>query len=47
LTIKANHFSASAKQQIEGKGGTCEKIEGPKKPVKNKMKPRKPREDNA
>ena len=47
LTIKANHFSASAKQQIEGKGGTCELIEAPKKPVKNKMKPRKPREGNG
>lgn len=47
LTIKANHFSASARAQIEGKGGTCELIPGPKKPVKNKMKPRKPREENA
>lgn len=46
LTIKANHFSASARQQIEGKGGTCEVIPGPKKPVKNKMKPRKPRAGN-
>ena len=43
LAIKANHFSESAKKAIEEKGGTCELIAPPKKPVKNKMKPRKPR----
>jgi len=37
LTVKANHFSASAKAAIEKAGGTCELVPGPKKPVKNKM----------
>jgi large subunit ribosomal protein L15 len=43
LTVKGHHFSASAKQKIEAKGGTAELIAPPKKPVKNKMKPRKPK----
>jgi large subunit ribosomal protein L15 len=42
LIVKANHVSASAKQKIEAKGGTIELIPPPKKPVRNKMKPRKP-----
>jgi large subunit ribosomal protein L15 len=37
LTVKANHFSASAKAKIEAKGGTCELIPPPKRPVRNKM----------
>jgi large subunit ribosomal protein L15 len=37
LTVKANHFSASAKTKIEAKGGKCELIPAPKKPVRNKM----------
>lgn len=37
LTVKANHFSASAKAKIEAKGGTCELIPAPKRPVRNKM----------
>ena len=37
LTVKAEHFSGSAKQKIEAAGGTCEVIPGPKKPVRNKM----------
>jgi large subunit ribosomal protein L15 len=45
LTITANHFTATAKQKIEAKGGTASVIPGPKKPVKNKMKPRKPKTD--
>jgi large subunit ribosomal protein L15 len=40
LTVTANHFSASAKQKIEAKGGTCNVIEPRKKPVRNKMKPK-------
>ena len=40
LVIKAHHFSKSAKEKIEGKGGTCEVLPAPKKPVRNKMKPR-------
>ncbi|HEV3144229.1 MAG TPA: 50S ribosomal protein L15 [Gemmataceae bacterium] len=44
LTIRANHFSKSALEKIQAKGGTAEVIAPPKKPVKNKMKPRPPRE---
>jgi large subunit ribosomal protein L15 len=40
LVIKAHHFSKSAKEKIEAKGGTAEIIPPPKKPVRNKMKPR-------
>lgn len=40
LTIKAHHFSASALEKIKAKGGTAEVIAPPKKPVRNKMKPR-------
>lgn len=43
LSVKAHHFSASAKAKIEAKGGTAEVIPGPKKPVRNKMKPRAPK----
>ena len=41
LTVKAHHFSKSAAEKITAKGGTTEVIPGPKKPVRNKMKPRK------
>lgn len=37
LTVKAEHFTKSAKEKIEAKGGTCEVIAPPKKPVRNKM----------
>jgi large subunit ribosomal protein L15 len=37
LTVKAEHFSGSAKQKIEAAGGTAEVLPGPKKPVRNKM----------
>ena len=40
LVIKAHHFSKSAKEKIEAKGGTAELIPPPKKPARNKMKPR-------
>jgi len=40
LVIKAHHFSKSAKEKIEAKGGTAELIPPPKKPVRNKMKPK-------
>ena len=43
LTVKAHHFSKSAQEKIVAKGGTVEIVPGPKKPVKNKMKPRKPK----
>jgi large subunit ribosomal protein L15 len=41
LTVKASHFSKSAEEKIKAKGGTVEVIPPPKKPVRNKMKPRK------
>lgn len=47
LTVKAHHFSKSAAEKIAAKGGTTEVIPGPKKPVRNKMKPRKPREQKS
>jgi large subunit ribosomal protein L15 len=40
LTVKADHFTKSAKEKIEKAGGSCELIPPPKKPVRNKMKPR-------
>jgi large subunit ribosomal protein L15 len=43
LTIRAHHFSASAKEKIEKAGGKVDVIPPPKKPVRNKMKPRPPR----
>src|SRR4051812_35887122 len=44
FTIRAHHFSKSAAEKITAQGGTMEVIPGPKKPVRNKMKPRKPKE---
>ena len=44
LVVKAHHFSKSAAQKITDKGGTTELIPQPKKPVRNKMKPRKPKQ---
>ena len=41
LIIKAHHFSKSADEKIKAKGGTTEVIPPPKKPIKNKMKPKK------
>ena len=41
LIIKADHFTKSADEKIKAKGGTTELIPPPKKPVKNKMKPKK------
>ena len=44
LIIKAHHFSKSADEKIKAKGGTTEVIPPPKKPIKNKMKPKKHKE---
>jgi len=44
LVVKAHHFSKSAKEKIEARGGTIEVIPPPKKPVRNKMKPRPPKD---
>jgi large subunit ribosomal protein L15 len=40
LTVKAHHFSKSAAEKIAAKGGTAEVIPPPKKPKRNKMRPR-------
>jgi len=40
LTVKAHHFSKSAAEKIAAKGGTTEVIPPPKKPKRNKMRPR-------
>jgi large subunit ribosomal protein L15 len=40
LIVRAHHFSASAKEKIEKAGGRCEIVPPPKKPKRNKMKPR-------
>lgn len=40
LIVKAHHFSKSATAKITAKGGTAEVLPPPKKPAKNKMKPR-------
>jgi large subunit ribosomal protein L15 len=40
LVIRAHHFSKSAAEKIAAKGGTAEVIPPPKKPKRNKMKPR-------
>jgi large subunit ribosomal protein L15 len=37
LSVTADHFTKTAKAQIEGKGGTATLIPPPKKPVRNKM----------
>ena len=43
LVVRAHHFSKSAAEKIAARGGTAEVIPPPKKPVRNKMKPRKPK----
>jgi large subunit ribosomal protein L15 len=43
LVVRAHHFSKSAAEKIQAKGGTVEVIPPPKKPVRNKMKPRPPK----
>jgi large subunit ribosomal protein L15 len=44
LVVKAHHFSKSALEKIQAKSGTAEVIPGPKKPKRNKMKPRPPKQ---
>ena len=44
LIVRAHHFSKSAAEKIASKGGTAERIPAPKKPLKNKMKARPPKE---
>jgi len=45
LTVKAHHFSKSAAEKIQAKGGAIEVVPPPKKPVRNKMKPRTSKTD--
>jgi large subunit ribosomal protein L15 len=40
LNVKASHFTKSADEKIKAKGGTTELVALPKKPVRNKMKPK-------
>jgi large subunit ribosomal protein L15 len=40
LAVSAHHFSKSAAEKIAARGGTTTVIPGPKKPKRNKMKPR-------
>src|SRR5947209_18933803 len=40
LVVRAHHFSKSAAEKIVARGGTAEVIPPPKKPKRNKMKPR-------
>jgi large subunit ribosomal protein L15 len=47
LTIRAHHFSKSALEKITAKGGTTEVIPPPKKPKRNKMKPRPAKGDKV
>ena len=44
LKVRAHAFSKAAKEKIEAAGGTVERIPEPKKPVRNKMRPRAPKE---
>jgi large subunit ribosomal protein L15 len=44
LLVKAHHFSKSAAEKIKARGGSTEVIPPPKKPKKNKMKPRPAKE---
>lgn len=37
LTVRADHFSKSARAQVEGHGGTCDLIPPPKAPLRSKM----------
>jgi large subunit ribosomal protein L15 len=40
LIVRASHFSKSAADKIKAQGGTADLIPPPKKPKRNKMKPR-------
>jgi large subunit ribosomal protein L15 len=47
LVVRAHHFSKSAAEKIAAKGGTAEVIPPPKKPKRNKMKPRPPKQQST
>ncbi len=44
LVVRAHHFSKSAAAKITARGGTAEVIPPPKKPKRNKMRPRPPKQ---
>jgi large subunit ribosomal protein L15 len=44
LVVRAHHFSESAKQKLEASGCTVDLIPPPKRPVRNKMRPRPPKQ---
>lgn len=44
LVVRAHHFSKSAAEKIKAKGGSADLILPPRKPKRNKMKPRPPKE---
>ena len=46
LTVRAHFFSKSAAEKIKAKGGTAEVVPGPKKPVRNKMRPRPSKQES-
>ena len=46
LNVKAHHFTKSAKEKIEAKGGTTEIVPLPNKPAKNKMGSNKKKKDD-
>ncbi len=43
FVVRAHHFSKSAAEKITARGGSTEVIPLPRKPKKNKMKPRPPK----
>jgi len=47
LVVRAHHFSKSAAEKITARGGTAEVIPAPKKPKKNKMKPRPSKQESS
>ena len=44
LVVRAHHFSKSAAEKITARGGSAEVIPPPRKPKRNKMKPRPPKQ---
>ena len=45
LVVRANAFTRSAREKVQAAGGTVELIPPPKKPVRNKMRPRPQRRE--
>ena len=47
LAVRAHHFSKSAREKITAMGGSADLIPPPKKPKRNKMRPRPSRQEQA